>query len=587
MAKKDCFETYRNLQPFTQIVMYAAFAESRMLWDDELFMREGKRDFSKNELELLDSDIDDIITTLSDYGFSSDCEAKVRTAMKELVYAGILHEEKDAYIINRNAVDSFVFASELPDENEALRNSFINYPVYLLLALTYNNEKTFLSMLDRWEASPDDLDYILMEAVVRTDNIRLVTALLEKGADVNYTDKDGYTPLLNAAHYNTNPQIIEALLSAGADISARLADGSSILHLVSAPAVLSTILKYCPHDLLEAKDNEGATPLFSASPKTVELLLSAGADIGAVMNNGINLLHDCAGDPDASVWNALFAHAPASLLNALDEDKWTPLCFVTKSVEILNSLLSAGADVNVRGKGGESVLHCLAARATAEVVREFVKQYPQQLEAVDEDGETPLLTAARRNRDSEVIDVLLEAGANIEAVSKNGDSILHFATRNPCAAVLQKVLQLVPESIVNKADENTLTPLMLFLLDADDSYDEIGNFFALINRGADVTMVDAEGGSVLHYAAGNNKSGASFYVHYLLSRELDVNARTKNKKTPLMSAAVEGTIKTCRLLLESGADINAVDDEKNTVWDYALANDESSDRYIRLRLLLV
>ena len=86
-----------------------------------------------------------------------------------------------------------------------------------------------------------------------------IKALLKAGADIKARDKNGKTPLMEAAMLNMNPEVIEVLLKAGADI--------------------------------EARDKNGKTPLMGAAeknmfPKVIEALLRAGANAKAKDKEG-------------------------------------------------------------------------------------------------------------------------------------------------------------------------------------------------------------------------------------------------------------------------------------------------------------
>lgn len=69
----------------------------------------------------------------------------------------------------------------------------------------------------------------LMEAVV-DGQYEIVKLLIEKGADVNAKDRDGWTALLWAIHYEY-PEIIKLLVENGADINVKTPDGRTPLTL--------------------------------------------------------------------------------------------------------------------------------------------------------------------------------------------------------------------------------------------------------------------------------------------------------------------------------------------------------------------
>ncbi len=50
---------------------------------------------------------------------------------------------------------------------------------------------------------------------------------------------------------------------------------------------------------------------------------------------------------------------------------------------------------------------------------------------------------------------------------------------------------------------------------------------------------------------------------------MNVNHKDKVKETPLFYAAREGKVECCRLLLNNGADVNVVDDRKQTALYFA------------------
>jgi ankyrin repeat protein len=74
----------------------------------------------------------------------------------------------------------------------------------------------------------------------------------------------------------------------------------------------------------------------------------------------------------------------------------------------------------------------------------------------------------------------------------------------------------------------------------------------------------------------------------LLERGVDVNARTKNKFTPLHSAAFEGRLEIVRLLLDHGANANAENESSETALHVVSRGEyDSQEHGVRISRLLL
>ncbi|CAN0396846.1 unnamed protein product, partial [Ectocarpus sp. 12 AP-2014] len=114
--------------------------------------------------------------------------------------------------------------------------------------------------------------------------------------------------------------------------------------------------------------------------------------------------------------------------DVIDNLGYTPLYLAVLHgrVAAVLALLHAGADISLRcGISKRSVLHVAAEEEHVDIMRAVVER-GANVEALDDDHNTPLHLAAFFNR-VEAIDLLLEAGANIEARDESDSTPLHCA----------------------------------------------------------------------------------------------------------------------------------------------------------------
>lgn len=120
--------------------------------------------------------------------------------------------------------------------------------------------------------------------------IKVLKALIKRGADLNRTNQLGQTPLLLASSRSgeVEEEMALALLAGGANPNLKDHHGETPLHAAAGtdrPHLVRTLLeKGAPVNI---KDDYGETPLhkaclaFNGSPETIELLVDGGADVHA------------------------------------------------------------------------------------------------------------------------------------------------------------------------------------------------------------------------------------------------------------------------------------------------------------------
>ncbi|XP_043274119.1 ankyrin repeat domain-containing protein 50 isoform X3 [Venturia canescens] len=273
--------------------------------------------------------------------------------------------------------------------------------------------------------------------------------------------------------------------------------------------------------------------------------------------------------------------------------------------EPLTELLGESGDINQADSCGRTVLHTLAADGNASLLELALAACPQaKLEATDRHGQTPLNLAARHGY-TDVVRVLLAAGASadhadcdgwtaLRAAAWGGHTQVHsqptLSSRNHetvrSASKVVVTILLERGAAVDHQDKDGMTPLLVaafeghrdvceLLLEYEADVDHCdatgrtplwaaasmghGSVVALLLFwGCYVDSIDNEGRTVLSVAAAQ---GGTDVVKQLLDRGLDEQHRDNSGWTPLHYAAFEGHIDVCEALLEAGAKVDEADND--------------------------
>lgn len=126
-----------------------------------------------------------------------------------------------------------------------------------------------------------DLDKLLFLAA-SFGRINIVELLLQKGADVNISNEDGFTPLHNSVN-RSHDYIALLLIAKGANVKAQSKEGLTPLHIAADEASIKLLIEKGAD--INKRDSIGRTPLHFACMggriDLVEFLIANGADIGA------------------------------------------------------------------------------------------------------------------------------------------------------------------------------------------------------------------------------------------------------------------------------------------------------------------
>ena len=320
---------------------------------------------------------------------------------------------------------------------------------------------------------------MLWEAAYR-GKLEMVQFLLEHGADINLPGcyhiqhRIEITPYC-VARYEERDSVADYLLQHGATVdihtAAYLGDYDTVrshldndANLVNSGYLQAVMLPAGEPHSFEHRHATWATPLCYAivggNPAIVELLISQGATIkphserfldyaiaydwveiaklllenGADSSKAPRILDD---NSEMSVLLKAFGVPPKDI-NAKSQMGWPPLVYACRGdngehPEEIQRLLALGADINIQNYKGKTGLHCAAKAGFLNVINLLIKN-GATVDAIDNDGETPLFEAIRstiKNGEKQraALEALLIKGANPNVKNQKGQTPLQVAKR--------------------------------------------------------------------------------------------------------------------------------------------------------------
>ena len=178
---------------------------------------------------------------------------------------------------------------------------------------------------------------------------------------------------------------------------------------------------------IKTPDWDGNTPLQLAAEHgnayAVNALVTAGADPNTRVRHGVMPLHWAAGGGSADAVTALIS--AGADMEARGEDGATPLHWAT-TADAVNALIAAGADIEAPDRDGATPLN---GAYSAETVIALLEAGAEPNTREEWRGFTPLHYAALWGN-TEAIEALVTAGADIEARNFLGETPLHQAAQS-------------------------------------------------------------------------------------------------------------------------------------------------------------
>jgi ankyrin repeat protein len=357
-----------------------------------------------------------------------------------------------------------------------------------------------------------------LSGAAESGHLEMCCWLLDNGADPNSANPS--RSMVSYAVDSKKLEIVTLLLERGAKIEADNSETDSSPLVLAAVSGLEEIAKLLLEKGADIDHPEStlATPLYLASSSghlnMVRCLIEAGADLKKVTKLG-----------------------------------WSPLHASYDRPEILRHLLAKGADINLESSDG-TPLYLAVYNNSVDGVKALLEHNPKleikvHSEGFADDSFTPLMAAAWLGH-TQIVRLLLEAGADINARTSSNETPLHIAMHK------EKTMKVLLEynSNIDLTDDSQNTPLNLLVKDTP-----ISTISLLVNRGANLEIPNKFGCTPLSTAVLRNNVPA---IKYLMSKKAALNILTGIFPGPLHIACQTRDLDVVKLLVEGGADVGLV-----------------------------
>ncbi|WP_346350386.1 ankyrin repeat domain-containing protein [Spiroplasma endosymbiont of Calodromius spilotus] len=369
-------------------------------------------------------------------------------------------------------------------------------------AVEFNNNQTVKAILGNQNLknvndNNNDEGITPFHLATKSGNKEIVEILMEhKDIDINMRTKIGYTPLHGAVEFNNN-QTVKAIL------------GNQNLKNVN-----------------DNNNDEGITPFHLAvknsNKELVEILMGhQDIDINMSTKAGYTPLHG------AVMYNN--SEAVAAIIG-------------NKNLKNVND-----------NKNDQSIvpLH-IGAKTGNKALVEILMSH-QDIDIVDKEGFTALHSAVEEN-DTEMVELLINSGANVNTINTTGETPLHLAVKLDDIAMVQTLIKhpQIDLDCPNLKSKFGLNALQYSLVNENFIISKL-----LINSGANINFKTKTGCTVFHYATviGNDEM-----LDFLIANGADVSAKDNYGQD-----ALEWAIRN---------------NKKNLAWkisSYIVANDNSQN----------
>ncbi len=330
---------------------------------------------------------------------------------------------------------------------------------------------------------------------------KLTDYFIEQGVDVNTLNKKGQPPLF----FCENIAIAKKLINQGADIHIKDNQQKSALDYVQNPELLN----YLVAKGLSAKEKDinKQSPLINYVKKNSSFYIRTTSDglkydkhyksIKVFLDSGANI-------------NEKLPYADETIL------------FLVNDTKLLDKLIEDGINIEAKNKMGQTALFKLLRFPRVKVGKRLIEKGANVM-ALDKEKNTLLHFVF----DDKLATIIIDKGVDVNSKNKLGDTPLHTLVRQDLTFSRESKVKTFEVFIKKGADVNSQnnkgqTPLMFAIKRYNRFYIK-----KLIEAGADVKLKDKQGNTILHYAAQSARNEDD--IKYILKIGSDIDINTQNK----------------------------------------------------------